>query len=186
MMRKKILIALGVLAGIVLVFLGIVAMQPSDFRIERSTKISAPPEVVFSQVDNFHKWENWSPWAKLDPAAKNSFEGPESGKGAIFKWSGNDKVGEGQMTITDSQPSDRVVIKLEFKRPFEDTNSTEFTFKPDGEQTLVNWSMAGHHNFMAKAVCLFMNMDQMIGGDFEKGLAQMKKIAEEEASSKPE
>ncbi|MDB5337903.1 MAG: hypothetical protein JWN70_3522 [Planctomycetaceae bacterium] len=183
-MRKKIMIAVGILAGIVLVFVGIVAAQPSEFRITRSTKISAPPDIVFAQVDDFHNWEGWSPWAKLDPAAKNTFEGPAAGKGAIFKWSGNDKVGEGQMTLTDSQPNDKILIKLEFKRPFEDTSTTEFTFKPEGDQTTVTWSMFGQQNFMEKAICMFMNMDKMLGADFEKGLAQLKKVSEEEAAAK--
>lgn len=183
-MRKKILIAVGILAGIVVVFLGIVATQPSEFRITRSTTITAPADIVFSQVDDFHKWENWSPWAKLDPAAKNTFEGPAAGTGAIFKWSGNDKVGQGQMTLTESRPSDKILIKLEFKRPFEDTSTTEFTFKPEGDTTTVTWSMFGQQNFMEKAICMFMNMDKMLGTDFEKGLAQMKKISEEEAAAK--
>ena len=185
-MRKKLLIALGILAGLVLVFVAVVAMQPSEFRIMRSVKISAPADVVFGQVDDFHKWEAWSPWAKLDPAAKNSFEGAAAGKGAIFKWSGNDKVGEGQMTILDSQPGSHISIKLEFKRPFEDTSTAEFAFNPSGEETVVTWSMFGQQNFIEKAVCMFMNMDKMLGADFEKGLAQMKKIAEEEASAKKE
>ena len=185
-MRKKLLIALGILVGVIVVFLGIVALQPSDFRISRSTKVTASSEVVFSQVDDFHNWEGWSPWAKLDPAAKNTFEGPAAGKGAIFKWSGNSEVGEGQMTITDSQPSEKIVIKLEFKRPFEDTSTTEFTFKPEGDQTVVIWNMFGKQNFMGKMVCMFMNMDKMVGGQFDQGLAKMKEIAEQRAKKTDE
>src|SRR4051794_19721177 len=174
-MIKKLLLTLAV---IVLVFVAVVAMQPSEFRVERSATINAPSPIVFAQVNDFHNWEAWSPWAKLDPAAKNSFEGPPAGAGSIFRWSGNDKVGEGLMTILESQPSDHVKIKLEFIRPFADTASTDFAFKPQGDGTAVTWSMSGHRNFMAKAVCLFMNMDKMVGGDFEKGLAQMKTAAE--------
>jgi polyketide cyclase/dehydrase/lipid transport protein len=129
-------------------------------------------------VNDFHNWEAWSPWAKLDPAAKATFEGPSAGTGAIFKWAGNKEVGEGSMTITESRPSDLIRIKLEFLRPFEATNSAEFTFKPEGNRTAVTWSMEGKNNFIAKAVCLFMNMDKMVGGQFEQGLAQMKDVVE--------
>jgi hypothetical protein len=174
-MLKKILIALAV---IVIVFVVIVALQPSEFRVARTAAISAPPPAVFAQVNDFHNWEAWSPWAKLDPAAKNSFEGPSAGIGAIFKWSGNNEVGEGRMTITESRPSDLIKIKLDFTKPFEATNTTEFTFKPEGNQTMVTWSMFGTNNFIAKAFCLFNSMDKMIGGQFEKGLAQMKSVAE--------
>ncbi len=128
-MLKKILITLAV---IIVVFAVIVALQPSDFRVARTATISAPPPAVFAQVNDFHKWEAWSPWAKLDPAAKNSFEGPAAGRGAIFKWSGNNEVGEGSMTIPESRPSDLIKIKLDFTKPFEATNTTEFTFKPEG------------------------------------------------------
>jgi hypothetical protein len=172
---RKIFIALLV---IIAIFAVIVAVQPADYRVERSATINAPQPVVFAQVNDFHNWEGWSPWAKLDPAAKNSFEGPPAGAGSIFRWSGNDKVGEGLMTILESQPSDRVKIKLDFIRPFADTANVDFAFKPQGDQTAVTWSMSGHRNFMAKAICLFMNMDKMVGGDFEKGLAQMKTAAE--------
>ena len=174
-MLKKILIAL---AAIVVVFVVVVAMQPSEFRVVRSAKISAPAPAVFAQVNDFHKWEAWSPWAELDPAAKNSFEGPSAGTGAIFRWAGNKEVGEGGMTITESRPSDLIRIKLEFLKPFEATNTTEFTFRPEGDQTAVTWSMAGKNNFIAKAMCLFMNMDKMVGGQFEKGLASIKSIVE--------
>jgi hypothetical protein len=174
-MLKKILIAL---AAIVVVFVIVVAMQPSEFRVARTATISAPAPAVFAQVNDFHNWEAWSPWAKLDPAAKNSFEGPSAGIGAIFRWAGNKEVGEGSMTITESRPSDLIRIKLEFLKPFAATNSAEFTFKPDGDQTAVTWSMAGKNKFISKAICLFMNMDKMVGGKFEEGLARMKSVVE--------
>ncbi len=174
-MLKKFLIAI---AAIIVVFVVVVALQPSEFRIVRSATISAPAPAVFAQVNDFHNWEAWSPWAKLDPAAKATFEGPSTGTGAIFKWAGNKEVGEGSMTITESRPSDLIRIKLEFLRPFEATNSAEFTFKPEGNRTAVTWSMEGKNNFIAKAVCLFMNMDKMVGGQFEQGLAQMKAVVE--------
>jgi len=174
-MLKRILIALAV---IVIVFVGVVAMQPSEFRIVRTATIAAPAPAVFAQVNDFHNWEAWSPWAKLDPAAKNSFEGAAAGAGATFRWAGNKEVGEGSMTITESRPSDLIRIKLEFLKPFAATNTTEFTFKPEGNQTAVTWSMAGKNNFIAKAFCLFMNMDKTVGGDFEKGLARMQSVVQ--------
>jgi hypothetical protein len=174
-MIKKILIGLAV---IVLLFLVVVAFQPAEYQVKRSATISAPPAVVFDQVNDFHKWEGWSPWAKLDPAVKNTFEGPPAGTGAIFSWVGNKDVGEGRMTLTESHTNDLVKINLEFIKPFASVALTEFAFKPAGNQTAVTWTMSGHNNFMGKAMCLFMNMDKMVGGDFEKGLAQMKSVAE--------
>ena len=174
-MLKKILIAVVV---IVVVFVVVVAMQPAEFRVVRTASVSAPASAVFAQVNDLHKWEAWSPWAKLDPAAKSSFEGAPAGQGAMFAWAGNSKVGEGRMTITDSRPNELIKIKLEFLKPFTATNTVEFAFKPEGDRTVVTWSMAGANNFMTKAFTLFMNMDKMVGGDFEKGLAQMKSVAE--------
>ena len=174
-MFVKILIALAV---IVVVLAAVVAMQPSEFRVARTATVSAPPAAVFAQVNDLHKWEAWSPWAKLDPAAKNTFEGPSAGPGAVFKWSGNDEVGEGMMTLIDSRPSELITIKLHFVRPFEDTQTSEFTFVPDAKQTIVTWSIYGEKNFISKAVCLFMNMDKMLGGEFEKGLAKLKELVE--------
>lgn len=177
-MPPALTIVLIVLAVIVVVFILIVARQPSQFSVSRSAAISAPVADVFAEVNDFHKWNAWSPWAKIDPAAKNEFSGAPAGKGAIFSWSGNNKVGEGTMTIVDSRPPDLIRIKLEFRRPFKATNDVEFTFQPERTQTAVTWTMTGRSNFMHKAVCLFMNMDKMVGGDFEKGLASMKAVAE--------
>lgn len=180
-MLIKILMAL---AAIVIVFAAVVALQPSEFRVVRTAAISAPAADVFAQVNDFHKWEAWSPWAKLDPAAKNSFAGAPAGTGAIFTWAGNNEVGEGRMTITESRPSDLIRIKLDFTKPLAGSNDTEFTFKPEGNQTVVTWSMTGHNSFIGRAVCLFMNMDKMVGGNFEKGLAQIKTITETAAQKR--
>ena len=174
-MIKKILILLAV---VVTGFLGFVAMRPADFRIARTATFSASAPVLFAQVNDFHKWEAWSPWAQLDPAAKNTFDGPPAGVGAGFAWAGNNEVGEGRMTILESRPSDLIRIQLEFLKPFAATNATDFTFRPEGAGTAVTWAMKGENNFVAKAFSLFMNMDKMIGDDFEKGLAQMKALAE--------
>jgi len=174
-MLKKILAALGLL---LVVFIIIVALQPSDFRIVRSAQVSAPPEAVFPLVNDFHQWQSWSPWAKLDPAAKNSFEGPAIGVGSVFKWSGNNEVGEGSMTIAESKPSELIRMRLDFVKPMAGTSLTEFTFRPEGNATTVTWSMTGQNNFIARAMCLVMNMDKMVGGQFEKGLASIKTLAE--------
>ena len=171
------LILIG-LVVIVVVFLIIVALQPADFRLARNTMMSAPPAVIFERVNDFRKWDAWSPWARIDPAMNKAFEGAASGIGAIYTWTGNSKVGAGRMTILESRPDELVKIKLEFFKPFKATNTAEFTFKPEGNQTLVTWSMTGEKNFIAKAFHMFVNVDKMVGRDFEKGLAQMKAIAE--------
>ncbi|MBC8097546.1 MAG: SRPBCC family protein [Akkermansiaceae bacterium] len=176
-----VLVALAIIG--ILLFV-IIAGQPDEFTILRSAKISAPPENVFAQVNDFHKWEAWSPWAKLDPNAKNTFEGPPAGTGAGFAWAGNNKVGEGRMTLTESRPNDYIRINLEFLKPFKAVNTTEFTFKPDGEKTTLTWTMSGKNNFMAKAFGLFVDCDKMVGGQFEQGLANMKAIVESPAAAR--
>jgi hypothetical protein len=133
---------------------------------------------VFAEVNDFHNWEAWSPWAKLDPGMKKTYEGAPAGTGAIFRWSGNRQIGEGSTTIIESRPSELIRIKLEFLKPFKTTNTVEFTFKPAGDQTVIAWSMLGKNNFIAKAVGLVMNCDKMVGGQFEQGLAQMKSVVE--------
>ena len=176
-------IILIVLAVIIVVFVVIVATRPADFRITRTAAISAPVEAVFALVNDFHKWEAWSPWEKLDPALKRTFEGAATGTGATYSWSGNSQAGEGRMTITESRPNELIRIKLEFLKPFKATNSAEFTFKSEFNKTGVTWSMTGQKNFLFKAVHLLMNIEKMVGGDFEKGLAAMKSVAE--ASGRP-
>jgi hypothetical protein len=171
----KVLVAVAVILA---VFVIIVALQPSEYRVARSATISAPPPVVFAHVNDFHKWEAWNPWGKIDPAMKQAYEGAPAGTGAVYSWAGNKEVGAGRMTITESRPGDLVRVKLEFFEPFAATSLAEFTFKPEGTQTAVTWSMSGGKNFMAKAVHLFMNMDKMLGDQFEKGLADMKAAAE--------
>ena len=174
-MLIKALIALAVIAIVVVV---VVAARPAEFRVSRTARITAAPPAVFAQVNDFHKWDGWNPWAKLDPAMKQSYEGAPAGAGAVYAWAGNSEVGEGRMTLTESRPSDLIRIKMEFLKPFASTSTAEFTFRPEGDHTVVTWSMEGRNNFMAKAIHLVMNMDKMIGGQFEKGLAQMKAVAE--------
>jgi carbon monoxide dehydrogenase subunit G len=177
-MLKK--ISIGFVAAVV-VLLVVIAVQPSSFRIERSATIAAPPAAVFAQVNDFHNWEAWNPWQKLDPNAKNTYTGAPAGPGATFAWQGNQDVGEGRMTIVESHPNDLVKIKLEFLKPFAATNTADFTFVPAGNQTTVTWAMFGENGFMAKAIGLVMNVDQMVGGQFEKGLADLKSTVEAKA-----
>jgi hypothetical protein len=152
---------------------GLIAMRPSEFRIARSRKVAAPPDVVHGYVNDFRKWPEWSPWEKRDPAMKREISGASAGTGAVYFWSGNDQVGEGRMTITDSRAPESVTIRLEFLKPWTATNTTQFDFAPSGDGTNVTWAMGGHHNFVGKFFCLFMNMDKMVGPDFEQGLANL-------------
>ncbi len=176
--RRRLVKILIALAAIAVVLVVVVATRPSEFRVARTARIAAPAPVVFAQVNDFHKWEAWSPWAKLDPAMKQAYEGAPAGTGAVYTWAGNKEVGEGRMTLTESRPSELIKIELEFFKPFATTSTAEFTFKPEGDHTLVTWSMTGQNNFIAKAVHLFMDMDTMVGGQFENGLARMKSVAE--------
>lgn len=180
-MRRKLLIALGVIVGIALVLVVIVAMQPSHFRVQRFTTVLAPSSAAYENVVDFQKWAAWSPWDKIDPSMKRTYGGPGSGVGATYAWVGNSDVGEGKMTITDAKPGELIKIKLEFYKPMEGVSETTFAFKPDGDRTAVTWSMEGQNNFIAKAFCMFMNMDKMIGEQFEKGLKDLKTVAESKA-----
>jgi hypothetical protein len=185
---------------VIVVLCGVIAMQPSAYAVQRSTTINAPAATVFAHVNDFHKWEAWSPWAKLDPAMKTEYKGSAEGQGSIYHWtSADDNVGEGEMTIVQSHPSEHVGIDLKFIAPMESASKTDFTFKETGAcqagaapaaagaaatpacspQTTVEWKMTGNNNFMAKGFFLFTGgMDKMIGPDFEKGLAALKAAAE--------
>ena len=177
-MGKTILIGLGALVAAVLGFCAVAALQPSEMHVERSALISAPPAVVFGYVNDLHRWQEFSPWAKRDPAAKIAFEGPSGGNGASFTWDGNAEVGAGRMTIVESRPNELVRFRLDFTKPFAGTNDVTFTLTPEDEKTRVVWSMDDENDFTAKAIGMFMNMDEMIGGDFEQGLADLKRLSE--------
>jgi hypothetical protein len=174
-MLLKILIGIAI---IIVVFVIVVALQPADFRVARTTTIAAPASAVFAQVNDFHKWGAWSPYEKIDPALKRTYSGASAGVGAIYEWAGNKNVGEGKMTIIDSRPDELIQIRLEFLKPFAATNMAEFSLTPQDGQTAITWAMTGHKNFMFKAVGLFMNMDKMVGGQFEQGLGQLKTLVE--------
>ena len=172
------MIALYLIAAVVVIFLIVVALQPAAFTVTRSARLAVPPEKVFPHVNDLHQWEAWSPWAKMDPNSKNSFQGPASGVGAALAWAGNHKVGEGRMTITESQPGNLIRFRLEFLKPMKATNLATFSFQPEAGQTIVTWTMSGNNNFVGKAFGLVVNCDRMIGGQFEQGLANLKGVAE--------
>jgi uncharacterized protein YndB with AHSA1/START domain len=177
-MLKKILVAL---AAAIAVLLLVVATRPDDYKVVRTAAVAAPPEAVFAAVADFHRWEAWSPWGKLDPAMKTEYTGAPGAPGSSYYWTGNDKVGEGRMTIERATPPSAVTIKLEFMKPFASVALTDFTVKPAGAGSEVSWAMSGKHTFMSKAMCLVKSMDAMIGPDFERGLAQLKQVAESAA-----
>lgn len=172
-MIKKVFITILIL---IILFVLIVALQPADFSYSRSATIEATPSALFEKSNNLHLWQEWSPWAKLDPQCKIEYSGPETGVGASFSWDGNNEVGAGRMTITESKPNELLRFKLEFTKPFEAINATEFTFKADGQKTNMTWQMSGKNNFIGKAFGLFVNCDKMIGDQFEKGFANLKTL----------
>ena len=160
------------------VVLGIAASKPDEFTVRRTTRMRATPDRIFPLLNDFHNWAAWSPWEKIDPAMKRTYEGPPAGVGASYTWVGSGEVGEGRMTIVESRPSDLIQVNLEFVKPFAGISVAAFTFKPEGDRTLVTWSMTGDKNFIAKAIHLVMSMDRMIGDQFDKGLTAMKTVAE--------
>ncbi|MGE5753580.1 MAG: SRPBCC family protein [Deltaproteobacteria bacterium] len=177
-MLKK--IAIGVVV-LVVALLGYAATRPDSFRVERSTSINAPPEKIFALINDLHRWGDWSPFEKKDPAMKRTLSGAPNGKGAMYEWDGNKKIGKGRMEITDASPPSRVTIKLDFVKPFEAHNVVDFTLEPRGDATNVTWTIQGPSPFISKVIGIFCNMDKMIGKDFETGLASLKTEAEKGA-----
>jgi len=173
---KRILL---VLAAVVAIFAVFVATRAGQFRLERSLVINAPASEIFPRVASFQKWTRWSPWANLDPGMKVEYSGPKSGVGSVYYWKGNDKVGEGRMTMVSAVKDQAVEIKLEFIKPWEQTSMTRFDFQPDVAGTKVTWSMTGERDFVGKFFGLFMDMDKMVGPDFEKGLLALKEKVDE-------
>lgn len=177
MMKKVLLAAAVAFVGL----LGLISAQPSEFEIKRSKTLTAPPEVVHNLLADLHSFARWSPWDKRDPGMKKTFEGPERGVGSSYAWNGNKDVGSGKMTITAVDPK-AVKVKLEFLEPFAATNETIWATEADGAGTKVTWSMTGHNNFMSKAMGLVMNMDAMVGPDFEAGLNSLGDVATKAAA----
>jgi len=157
--------------------LGFAATRPDTFRVQRSASIKAPPQRILAFIDDFHNWTAWSPWEKLDPALKRTYSGAASGKGAVYEWEGNRKAGQGRMEIMEATPA-RTVIQLDFLKPFEAHNTVDFVLEPRGDATDVTWTMNGKNNFMGKLMSVFINMDRLVGRDFEAGLANLKAAAE--------
>ncbi|HZF20216.1 MAG TPA: SRPBCC family protein [Burkholderiales bacterium] len=174
-MFKKIAIVVAVLIAALLVF---AATKPDTFRVQRAASIKAPPEKVFALLNDFQRWEAWSPWEKKDPAMKRTFSVVTSGKGAQYAWEGNKEVGQGRMEIAESVPPSKVAIKLDFVKPFEAHNTVEFTLDPKGDATNLTWAMLGDTPYLAKIIHVFIDMDKMVGKDFETGLANLKTLAE--------
>jgi hypothetical protein len=173
---KRIFLVLG---AVVVIFAAYVATRPGEYKVERSLVVNAPASEIFPRVATFQKWTRWSPWANLDPSMRVEYSGPKGGVGSVYSWKGNDKVGEGRMTVTGAVQDQLVEIRLEFIKPWEQTSKTSFTFRPEGPGTRVTWSMTGERDFVGKLFGLFMDMDKMVGPDFEKGLAALRDKADE-------
>ncbi|MEO8451702.1 MAG: SRPBCC family protein [Gemmatimonadota bacterium] len=173
MVTTIVIVVLALIAALLL----FAATRPDSFRLVRSATIKAPADKVFPLIADFHRWTAWSPWENRDPDLKRTYSGAESGKGAVYEWEGK-KTGTGRMEITDTLAPSKVIIKLDFFSPFEAHNTTEFTTEGRGDSTTVTWAMSGRNNYTMKLVSIFMNMDKVVGKDFETGLANMKAVAE--------
>jgi hypothetical protein len=168
-------VVIALAAAVVLI---LAMTKPDMFRIQRVATIEAPAASIFAWISDFHRWGSWSPWENRDPAMKRTFAGAESGKGAVYAWEGNKNVGSGRMEILDASVPSKITIKLDFFKPFEAHNTAEFTMLPQGGATTVTWVMHGPATFMSKVMHVFMNIDKMVGKDFEAGLANLKKLTE--------
>ena len=181
-MFETIAIIAGVLAVAIAIVLVLAATKPDTFSVQRAAMVKAPPESIFPLINDFHRWGTWSPYENKDPAMKRSYSGAESGKGAVYAWDGNRNVGSGRMKILDASAPSKIVIKLDFFTPFEGHNTAEFTMLPQGDATsvttIVTWLMHGPARFMSKVMQVFMNLDNMVGKDFEIGLANLKRLTE--------
>ncbi len=175
-MAKKIALVLLLLIAGALVY---AATRPTTFSVERSTTINAPPQKIFAIIEDFKQWSAWSPWDKMDPDMKRTYSGSERGLGAIYAWEGNSDVGKGRMEIIEAVPNELVVERLKFLEPFESESTVTFTLTAKGQQTEVKWAMSGENEFMAKLVGIFLDMDALVGKDFEAGLAKLKALAEQ-------
>ena len=177
-MWKKLALVVVLLVGALLAF---IATRPDTYHVERSAEIGARPDIVFALIDDLREWPRWSPWEQLDPDMKKTYEGPSAGVGAIYSWSGNPEVGEGRITIVESRPGELVRVKLEYFKPFQGASEARFELAPSGAGTRVRWTVEGANGFAAKAVSLFLDVNGMIGGSFEQGLADLDAAARERA-----
>jgi uncharacterized protein YndB with AHSA1/START domain len=173
-MVRTMLVVFAAALGVLLL---LAAFRPDSFRIERSVAIAAPPEKVYAQLADFRAWSRWSPWEKKDPALRRNFSGAPQGVGAAYAWE-SDKVGHGRMEIAEARVATDVRIKIDFVKPFEAHNVVDFTLRPQGGKTVVRWAMHGPNTYLGKLMGIFMDMDRVIGRDFEDGLAALKTVAE--------
>lgn len=169
-MIKKILLGLAAVVALILI---VAVFQPNEFRVKRSASLAASPAALFEHVNNHHKFNEWNPFLKLDPAAKHTYSGPDAGVGAVCSWQGNSDVGEGTATIVESKPGELVRLRMDWRKPLTGTSTVDFTFKPEGDMTVVTWDMYGPNSFMGKLMGLFINCEKMCGDQFEKGLASL-------------
>ena len=174
MLRKSLLVVAALIA-LILIYAG---TRPDAFRVERSTQIKAPPEKIFALINDLHQWEAWSPWEKIDPQIKRTYAGAASGKGAVYEWNGNKDIGQGRMEIAETTAPSRVLIKIDFLKPFEAHNLVEFTLASQGDTTTVTHAMFGPSPYVSKLMGLVFSMDKMVGGKFEEGLGSLKVLAE--------
>jgi len=177
-MLEVIVVIAVILAVIIAAILILAATKPATLRVQRAISINAPPERIFSLISDFHQWLSWSPYEQKDPAMKRTYSGAERGKGAVYAWDGDKNVGSGRMEILETSAPQKIVIKLDFFTPFEGHNTAEFTMLPQGDGTHVTWLMHGPANFMSRLIQVFINLDKMIGKDFEAGLANLKTLTE--------
>ncbi len=177
-MLKILAVIFGVLVVAIAIVLVIATTQPDIFQVQRSASIKAPPEKIYPLINDLRAFNRWSPYEAKDPAMKRTYSGAESGKGAAYEWDGNKDVGAGRIEIADASPSSKVTLQLEMFKPFEAHNIVEFTLVPQGDSTNVTWAMQGKKPYLAKIMCMFFNMDNMVGDDFVIGLASLKAIAE--------
>jgi hypothetical protein len=168
-------VALAIAIAVVLI---LAATKPNTLRVQRAISVKAPADRIFPLINDFHQWRTWSPYENKDPAMKRSYDGADSGKGAVYAWEGNNNVGSGRMEILEASVPSKIKIKLDFFKPFEGHNTAEFTMLPQGDVTNLTWTMVGPAVFMSKLMRVFINLDRMIGRDFEVGLANLKKLAE--------
>jgi len=167
-----------VLAIAIAIILILAATRPDTFSVQRTAAIEAPPEKLFALINDFHQWGSWSPWENKDPAMKRTYSGAGSGRGAVYAWDGNKNVGSGRMEILDASVPSKIVIKLDFLKPFEAHNTAEFTLLPQGDATRLTWLMHGPAIFMARVMHVFMDIDKMVGKDFEIGLSNLRRLTE--------
>jgi uncharacterized protein YndB with AHSA1/START domain len=176
---SEVIIVIAILLVLAIgVILILAATKPSSFSVRRTAAVNAPAERIFAVISDFREWRGWSPWENRDPGMKRTYDGSERGKGAVYAWDGNKNVGAGRMEILEATTPSKILIKLDFIKPFEGHNTAEFTMSPQGNATNVNWVMQGPASFMSKVMQVFVSFDKMIGKDFEAGLANLKKLVE--------